>query len=117
LTQLLADENIPSETVNLLKKQRIDIISVTEFACGLSDREILELGKTKGRIIVTFDKDFGQIIFKEKVKTHGLILLRFIPESPQQISKRIRQVLAAKIRIENCVVIVKKDSVRVTPAK
>jgi len=117
LTQLLADENIPSETVKLPKRQGIDIISVTEFAYGLSDRKILELGKTKERIIVTFDKDFGQIIFKEKIKTKGVILLRFIPKSPQQISKRIQQLLSAKIKIENCLVVVKKDRIKVTPAR
>ena len=117
MIQLLADENIPKETVDLLKRQGVDIISVAEFSYGLSDREILELAKTKGRIIITFDKDFGQIIFREKFKTKGLILLRFIPESPQQIAMRIQQVLAAKIMIEKCVVTVKKDSVRVTPAK
>lgn len=117
MTKLLADENIPSETVKLLKSQGVDIISVTEFGYGLSDRKILELGKTKERIIVTFDKDFGQILFKEKFKTKGVILLRFIPKSPQQISKRIQQVLSTKVRIENCFVVVKKDRIRVTPAK
>jgi predicted nuclease of predicted toxin-antitoxin system len=117
LIQLLADENIPKETLDFLKRQGVDIISVTEFSFGLSDREILELAKTKGRIVVIFDKDFGQIIFKEKIKTKGVILLRFVPKSPQQVAKRIQQVLAAKIAMENCVVAVKKSSVRVIPTK
>lgn len=117
MIQLLADENIPLKTVDLLKKQGVDILSVTEFSSGLSDRELLELAERKRRIIITFDKDFGQLIFKEKLKTKGLILLRFIPKSPQQIAKRIQHVLAAKITIENCVIIVKKDSVRVTSVK
>ena len=79
--------------------------------------DILELANAKGRIILTFDKDFGQIIFKEKYKSQGLILLRFVPESPQQISKRIRQLLATKIRIEKNVVVIKEDSVKVTSSR
>ncbi|MGD0646047.1 MAG: DUF5615 family PIN-like protein [Candidatus Bathyarchaeia archaeon] len=114
--QFLADENIPKETVDLLKKQGVDIVSVTSFAFGLSDSKILDLGKKEGRIIITFDKDFSQLIFKEKRKTKGLLLLRFVPKSPQQIAKRIQQVLTSKIKIENYVVIVKKDAVRVTLA-
>lgn len=117
MIQLLADENIPKKTVDLLKRQGVNILSVTEFSSGLSDRELLELARKKGRIIITFDKDFGQLIFKEKLKTKGLILLRFIPKSPQQIAKRTQHVLAAKITIENCVVTVKKDTVRVTSVK
>jgi predicted nuclease of predicted toxin-antitoxin system len=105
------------ETVDLLKKQGVDIVSVTVFASGISDREVLDLANEKGRIVVTFDKDFGQLIFKEKRKTKGLMLLRFVPQSPQQIAKRIQQVLATNIRMENCVVTVKKDNIRVTPVK
>jgi predicted nuclease of predicted toxin-antitoxin system len=109
--------NIMLDVYNITYKPFANIISVTEFSFGLSDREILELAKTKGRIVVTFDKDFSQIIFKEKIKTKGVILLRFVPKSPQQVAKRIQQVLAAKIAMENCVVAVKKSSVRVIPAK
>ena len=117
MTHFIADENIPKETVDLLKKQGVDIVSVTKFASGLSDTEVLNLANKNGRIVITFDKDFGQLIFKEKRKTKGLILLRFAPKSPQQIAKRIQQVLTTNIRMENSVVTVKKDSIRVTPAK
>jgi len=117
LIKLLADENIPKKTVDLLKAQGVDVISVQESSSGLSDRDILDLAKAKGRIVVTFDKDFGQIIFKEKYKSQGLILLRFVPESPQQISKRILQLLATKIRIEKNVVVIKEDSVKVTSSR
>ena len=117
MTQFIADENIPKESVDILKKQGVDIISITEFALGLGDTEILDLANKRGRIVITFDKDFGQLIFKEKRKTKGLMLLRFVPKSPEHIVKRIQQVLAMNIRMENCVVTVKKDSIRVTPAK
>jgi predicted nuclease of predicted toxin-antitoxin system len=117
LTRLIADENIPNEVVNLLKRQGVDIVSVTKFASGLSDAEVLDLANTKNGIVVTFDKDFGQLIFKERRKTKGLMLLKFAPKSPQQIAKRIQQVLTAKIRMENCVITVKEDNIRVTPVK
>jgi predicted nuclease of predicted toxin-antitoxin system len=117
LTQFIADENIPKETVDLLKKQGVDIVSITKFASGLSDQEVLNLANENGRIVITFDKDFGQLIFKEKRKTKGLILLRFAPKTPQQIAKRIQQVLTISINMENSVITVKKDSIRVTPVK
>ena len=114
MTQLLADENIPKESLDFLKRQGVDIVAVTEFSSGLSDREILELAKTDGRIVVTFDKDFGQIIFREGFKANGLIMLRFIPKSPQQTAKRVQQLLASKIVLEKRVVTLKEDGVKVT---
>jgi predicted nuclease of predicted toxin-antitoxin system len=103
--------------VNTLKKKGIDIISVTEYSLGLSDREVLDLANRKERIVVTFDKDFGELIFREKLKTKGLVLLRFIPKSPKHIAKRIEYLLTAEILIKNCILIVKEDSVRVAPLK
>jgi hypothetical protein len=50
LIQLLADENVPSETINLLIKQGIDIISINDFTSGLNDTEILKLPKQKAGV-------------------------------------------------------------------
>jgi len=58
LIKLLADENIPIKAVDALKRRGINIISVTEFSLGLSDRKVLNLANRKERIVVTFDKDF-----------------------------------------------------------
>jgi predicted nuclease of predicted toxin-antitoxin system len=110
---LIADENIPLETVELLKSQGVDIVSITESSCGLSDRKILEIAKTEERILETFDRDFGQLIFKEKLKTKGLMLLMFVPKSPQEIAKRIQQVISTNIAMDEQVVIVKKDRLKV----
>jgi predicted nuclease of predicted toxin-antitoxin system len=101
----------------VLKKSGVDILLATEFSRGLSDRKLLEVARRKGRIIVTFDQDFGQLIFKEKLKSNGIILLRFIPLSPQQIAKRITDLLASKIAIENRVVTLLEDNIRVTLIK
>ena len=116
MTQFIADENIPEDSVDLLKKKGLDIVSVTDFTPGLSDEEVLNLAYKNGRIVITFDKDFGQLVFKQKRKTKGLMLLRFTPESPQQIAKRIQQVLTTKVKMENSVTIVKKDTIKVTSA-
>ena len=57
---------------------------------------MLDLANREDRILVTFDKDFGELIVREKIKVKGLILLRFTPKSPQQIARRIWQVLTSQ---------------------
>ena len=83
----MADENVPIEAVKILKRKDIDIVSVIEFSPGLSDREVLNLANKEDRILVTFDKDFGELVVREKAKIKGLILLRFRPKSSQQIAR------------------------------
>ena len=90
MTKLLADENVPIEVIRALKRKGVDITSVIEFSPGLNDREVLNLANREDRILVTFDKDFGELVVREKVKVKGLILLRFAP-IPQQIANRIQR--------------------------
>ena len=113
MTKFLADENIPIKAVEALRQKNIDIISILEISPSLSDREVLGLANRQGRVIITFDTDFGKLAFKEKLKVKGIILLRFIPRSPQHIAKRIEYLLAAEIPIENHFLVIREDSVRV----
>lgn len=117
MTQLIADENIPLEAVDLLKKGGIDIVTLPELLRGISDRSLLVTAKAKNRILVTFDRDFGQLVFKEKLETHGIMLLLFVPKSPQQIAKCIQHVLSTKVTMTNMVVTVREDRIKVTRAK
>jgi len=49
---------------------------------------------------VTFDKDFGELVVRERARVKGLIPLRFVPRSPQQVAEKIRQVLRSGIPLE-----------------
>jgi predicted nuclease of predicted toxin-antitoxin system len=66
--KFLANENIPKRALELLREAGIDIVSVLDAATGLSDLEVLGVGKDQGRILLTFDKDFGNLVFKADAK-------------------------------------------------
>lgn len=114
MTKLLADENIPRKTVEILKKEGLDIASVSESSPGLSDRAVIEQANRENRIIITFDKDFGELIFRERQKVKGLILLRIAPSSPEHIAERIQHTLSHVIPLENKIVTVREDRIRAT---
>jgi predicted nuclease of predicted toxin-antitoxin system len=94
---------------------RIDIKSVREIMPGLSDRKVIKLANREDRIIITFDKDFGRLIFKEKMNIRGLILLRFNAVSPDQIADRIEHIIRSEIPVNNNIVVVSEERIRVTP--
>ena len=108
---------MPIEAVEALKSKDVDIVSVIAFAKGLNDSEVLDLANRENRIVVTFDKGFGELVVKEKMKVRGLILLRFTPKSPQQVVSRIWQLLTSQIPIENNFVVVRDFTVRVVKLK
>jgi len=68
-------------------------------------------------MLVTFDKDLGELVVRERMKVKGLILLRFIPKSTHQIAEKIRQILISQIPIENSLLIVKEHAVRIVKLK
>jgi predicted nuclease of predicted toxin-antitoxin system len=68
LIKLLANENVPLEAVKIMRRKDVDIVSVIEFSLGLSDMEVLDLANREGRVLVTFDKDFGELVVREKVR-------------------------------------------------
>ena len=49
MIKLLAYENAPIEAVKALKRMDVDIVSVTEFSAGLSDRKVLDLANREDR--------------------------------------------------------------------
>jgi len=114
LIKLLADENIPVKTVQVLKRKGVDIKSLLDLSPGLKDLAVAAIANRENRAIVTFDKDFGELVFKKRLKVKGLILLRFTPISPEQVAVRIEHILVKDIPIENRLVVVREDRVKVT---
>ncbi len=75
--ELLADENIDCRIIQSLRQAGFVVISVREDYRGLHDRKILEIAKEKGLIIITEDKDFGELIYSYKAVNVGVIFLRY----------------------------------------
>ncbi len=104
--KFLADENIPLKVV---KRHGLDIISVAEIQIGMNDEDIAKLSEKEGAIIITFDKDFGEIIFRRSIKSYGLILLRIPPKSVDYIYSFLKWILTeSKIEFERKLVVVRR---------
>ncbi|MBC8179945.1 DUF5615 family PIN-like protein [candidate division KSB1 bacterium] len=76
--KLLIDENAPRTLVEYLKKENFDLIWIREYHRGLADEEIVRLSKIEDRIIITFDKDFGELVYRKNMNPAGIILLRIV---------------------------------------
>src|ERR1700690_2397252 len=115
--RFLADENISNKVVSALRNKGIEIVSIKEFSSGLSDENVLETANTQNRILITFDSDFAELVFKKKLETKGVILLKFVPESSQHTLETIAKVLATQTKIEGHFLIIKEKRIRVLRLK
>ena len=75
--KFLVDECSDPQLVYRLRKDGHDVLYITEYGPGLDDREVLDLAIKNDRLLITEDKDFGELIFRFKKEVPGLILLRF----------------------------------------
>ena len=61
MTQFLADENVPRAVVSALRDAGVDVAWIAESHTGADDEQVLTLAVSNGRVLVTFDKDFGEM--------------------------------------------------------
>jgi len=66
--RFLADENIPIASVEALRGAGHDVVAVAEVAQGASDRAVLRIACDESRLLVTFDRDFGALVFGETLQ-------------------------------------------------
>jgi predicted nuclease of predicted toxin-antitoxin system len=61
--RILANENVQGEIVQSLRAQGHDIVWIRIDAPGSADSEVLAMAQTEKPIVMTFDKDFGELAF------------------------------------------------------
>jgi len=92
--KLLANENFPLDSVYYLKKRGFDISSIGIDYAGYRDEEVMMLAMKEQRNILTFDKDYGELIFKYGNKPEkGVIFLRQEVYESDEPGKIIEQML------------------------
>lgn len=86
--RLLVNENFPASSVNILRAVGYDVLSIAESCAGIDDGEVLARAVREKRWLVTFDRDYGELIFaRGHTSPPAVILLRvrsYRPESPAQ---------------------------------
>ncbi len=83
----LADENIDRHIVERLRLEGYDVRYIAETDAGISDDEVLDLANMEESILLTADKDFGELVFRLKKITVGVVLIRLAGLTPERKAK------------------------------
>ena len=112
--KFLADESLELRIVQALRLAGFDILSISEKCPSVSDSTVLNLCQREKRILITNDKDFGELVFFEKRASRGILLLRFDLEATEQKTQRLLEFLKFhKSKLENNFVVLTEYNARI----
>jgi predicted nuclease of predicted toxin-antitoxin system len=95
--RFLANENVTGSFVRALRGLGLDVTWVREDAPGMLDPDVLERAVSESRILVTFDKDFGELAYRSRLPAScGIVLFRLPPPSSPEAAARVAAVIAAR---------------------
>jgi predicted nuclease of predicted toxin-antitoxin system len=95
--QFLANENFPLDAVEAVRKLGHDVAWIRTEAPGSKDRDILRRAESEQRILLTFDKDFGELAFQASLPvTCGIVLFRLQANSSTALAALVAAALQSR---------------------
>jgi len=112
--KFLANENVPVASVALLRRRGMDVTYVAEDFPSEADTTIMQTAHEQGRIIITFDRDYGELIFKRlQPVPAGILFLRFDPAYPTEPGEIIISLVeSGNIPLPGRFTVVERDRLR-----
>lgn len=110
----LANENFPVNSIRLLRIAGHNIASIIEDTPGVKDYTILKRAYEEKRLILTFDRDYGELIYKHRSITPvGVVYFRFSPSTPEEPAKILIDILEeGKIQLLGKFTVIERGRVR-----
>ncbi len=95
--RLLANENFPKASVIALRENGYNVLSIGEDNPSIQDHEVIAIAIEEERLILTFDRDYGELVFKKGLKPpQGIIYLRIESFTPAEPAEIIHQLIISK---------------------
>jgi predicted nuclease of predicted toxin-antitoxin system len=114
--RILTNENFPGDAVAALRQRGHDVACVRADAPGSGDWKVLERAETENRVLVTFDKDSGELVFRAKLPaSSGIIPFRISAPSSAHVARVAVAALESRTDWEGHFAVVEDARSRMTP--
>jgi len=113
--RFLADENCDFAVIEALQAAGFDVTSVREVMPGADDDAVIHMAVREARVLLTEDKDFGQLLFASSAQSPGIILIRFPATARQAMTRRIVELVEnERQKLEGRFTVVQPGRVRIS---
>lgn len=114
--KFLADECCELSLVKRLRQEGYQVDYIQEIMPGTTDDEVLLHALKEEKIIITEDKDFGELVYRLKKPAFGIILLRFHPSDQElKIQRLIQLINHQKDKLKGHFLVVDSEKIRIKP--
>ena len=97
----LADESVDRQVVGQLREDGHDVLSVAEMEPGISDAAVLTMANQRQALLLTADKDFGELVFRQRYVATGVLLMRLAGLSPAAKAMVVSVVISQRRSLDN----------------
>lgn len=116
MLRIVANENVPAEAVEAMRREGHDVAWVVTDAPGSSDDAVLARAQAEDRIVMTFDKDFGEMAFRRRLPAScGVILFRLESQDASQATMVVLAALRSRSDWAGYFSVVEEGRIRMTP--
>ena len=113
---ILANENFPRNAVTALREEGHNVVWIRTDAPGSSDEQVLARAQAENRVLVTFDKDFGELAFRAGLPaSSGVILFRISTPSAAHIARVAVAILSSRADWAGHFAVIEDERIRMTP--
>lgn len=111
---LLANENFPYKSIYYLKEKGYDVLSIGMDNPSILDSEIMAIAINEERMIMTFDRDYGELIFRHNYRPEqGVIYLRLDNYQPHEPGIIIEEIITnGEILLTRALTVIDKNGIR-----
>lgn len=111
--KFLANENFPYPSIKFLREKGFEVISISEDNSGLSDEEVLEKAVSESLVISTFDRDYGELIFRYKKESPpAVVYFRNKGLNPQEAGNKLLEQISGEIVLEKHFTVIEDTGIK-----
>lgn len=115
----LADENFPLASVRRLRQAGHDARAISEDSAGVADEEVLARASSEGRILLTFDSDYGSLLYATSTGYQpqaGVVYFRLDPAYPEEPADHLFELLQRpEVSFTGQLTVVERERIRQRP--
>jgi predicted nuclease of predicted toxin-antitoxin system len=111
---LLADEGVDKPIVDILRSNGFDVVYILETNQGADDEFVLATANTHKRVLLTQDKDFGDLVYRLKNAHYGVVLIQLEGYKPHlKAATVLNMLITHKDELVNSFTVIQTNAIRI----
>jgi predicted nuclease of predicted toxin-antitoxin system len=116
MTRFLADENVSRLVIEQLRIAGYDVTRVGEISLGAADDDVLATARREDRVLITEDRDFGELVIRQRLNVRGIVLLELDRLSNGAEADRVAAVISTTgEKLLGNLIVIEPGRIRIRP--